>query len=132
LEKRAKEERKEKEEWMALTTTLRRGLTNRIESLIKEKEKLEQEKENEEKKRAEEKAQELKRKAEEEKKKEEEDAKKKADAPECCVCLTDSQVDHACIPCGHICLCHDCSLVFKGTACPKCRAAVSKVQRLFV
>ena len=53
---------------------------------------------------------------------------------ECVVCM-DRNVSHALVPCGHVCLCHDCasdtSLCKMGMKCPKCRKDISQAMKLF-
>jgi hypothetical protein len=115
LEQNARKERAEKEEWMTLTTSLRRGLTNRIQQLQKEKEKLEEEREKEQQQR------------------EAEEKKRKEEAPECCLCLSASP-EMVVLPCLHFCLCSDCAstmMASKTPTCPKCRGPVESIKRLY-
>lgn len=47
--------------------------------------------------------------------------------PKCSICL-DSVVDHACLPCFHMCLCLECA---SGSKCPMCSAPVDRFQKIF-
>lgn len=46
----------------------------------------------------------------------------------CCICLCNAK-SHACIPCGHFCLCEDCAegLISK---CPICNAELLLIKRI--
>ena len=44
---------------------------------------------------------------------------KKRDQGKCIVCI-DQSSEYACIPCGHLCLCHGCRNPIGGL-CPVCR-----------
>ena len=48
---------------------------------------------------------------------------------ECAVCL-DGDAEYAAVPCGHRCLCANCSQTV--SECPVCRAAMTAVLRVFV
>ena len=53
------------------------------------------------------------------------------DDPLCVVCL-DAQRTHACVPCGHRCLCMSCASRGLGAdRCPLCREPVQSVIRMF-
>ena len=47
---------------------------------------------------------------------------------ECCICLAAAKT-HACLPCGHRCVCVDCAeaVVAPDRACPLCRTAVEAI-----
>ena len=47
----------------------------------------------------------------------------------CCVCLAVPS-DHAVLPCGHLCLCHDCSGNIQE--CPLCKGEVESKHKIFV
>jgi len=61
---------------------------------------------------------------------------------ECVVCC-EEKADHIILPCGHMCLCETCKEEFKPakkrgsgsvdatTTCPKCRAEIEKIQKVF-
>ena len=42
------------------------------------------------------------------------------DDQRCKVCLV-TNIDTVCVPCGHRCLCHGCSLDLRDKTCPICR-----------
>lgn len=42
---------------------------------------------------------------------------------DCCICL-EEQCNMVMIPCGHLCLCGDCSLQYKDNKCPMCRSTI--------
>ena len=48
---------------------------------------------------------------------------------ECAICLDDN-AEYAAVPCGHRCLCADCSKTV--SQCPVCRTKMSAVLRVFV
>lgn len=49
----------------------------------------------------------------------------------CCVCLTNEK-SHITIPCMHLCLCLECSLVIKNTnKCPICRLIITDVKKVY-
>ena len=50
-------------------------------------------------------------------------------AAECAICL-DDDAEFAAVPCGHRCLCANCSKTV--THCPMCRAQMSAVLRIFI
>ena len=50
-------------------------------------------------------------------------------AAECAICL-DDDAEFAAVPCGHRCLCANCSKTV--THCPMCRAQMSAVLRVFI
>ena len=52
---------------------------------------------------------------------------------ECIVCL-DAENTHSFIPCGHKCVCEACANTVMATRgeCPKCRAEVDNVMRIYV
>jgi hypothetical protein len=51
---------------------------------------------------------------------------------ECVVC-TDKDATHLVVPCGHKCLCVDCSgiLVARGDPCPICRGVIGSMVKVF-
>jgi hypothetical protein len=49
---------------------------------------------------------------------------------ECCICLEET-ANHACIPCGHMCLCKGCTAMLLKE-CPKCRTPVSNFIRIYL
>ena len=53
---------------------------------------------------------------------------------QCVVCM-DNNVSHVLVPCGHLCLCHDCasdtSLSRMGMKCPECRTDISQAMKIF-
>ena len=53
-------------------------------------------------------------------------------ADECAICMG-AERTHILIPCGHLCVCGDCSGLLMATApcCPICRAAVQKTCRVY-
>jgi len=55
--------------------------------------------------------------------------KSKRRRPKCVVCLAKPQMT-AIDPCGHICMCQDCTTVVRE--CPVCRGPINKVLRVFV
>jgi hypothetical protein len=48
---------------------------------------------------------------------------------ECVICL-DAAATHATVPCGHICLCADCTMGLK--ACPLCRTPLLQTMRIYL
>ena len=48
---------------------------------------------------------------------------------ECVICL-DAAATHATVPCGHICLCADCTMGLK--ACPLCRTPLVQTMRIYL
>ena len=48
---------------------------------------------------------------------------------ECVVCL-DAEATHVVVPCGHICLCADCTMDLK--ACPLCRTPLVQTMRIYL
>jgi hypothetical protein len=57
---------------------------------------------------------------------------------ECCVCLEDVAADDMWLvsPCGHRCVCEVCAAALmamprSSRKCPKCRAGVKRVMRVF-
>ncbi len=52
---------------------------------------------------------------------------------ECCVCLRAEEVGKllALVPCGHRCVCADCSALVVGHACPVCRTEARQAIRVF-
>lgn len=59
----------------------------------------------------------------------EEEDLKSSDVMLCSICMTRKK-EHACLPCGHFCMCTTCSLQLDGR-CPICRTAYSRIQRIF-
>jgi len=59
-------------------------------------------------------------------------------ANECVVCMGE-KAEYILLPCGHLCLCGDCKSGFRPhgsggsglTACPKCRASIDKIQKVY-
>ena len=50
----------------------------------------------------------------------------------CTICMDDTAAcDHACIPCGHRVYCRECAGIANLRQCPKCRAAVASVCRIW-
>jgi hypothetical protein len=52
----------------------------------------------------------------------------------CCIC-TDKPPCMACLPCGHLCLCYNCSIDFatlNQKSCPICRNQFETIKRIFV
>ena len=45
---------------------------------------------------------------------------------ECCICL-DDECNMVIVPCGHMCLCSDCSGEYNSGRCPMCRGNVSLI-----
>ncbi len=67
-------------------------------------------------------------------KKDDDDEPKKVEDPddfggECLICM-DAQVNTCIVPCGHMCLCHECSKVV-GDKCPVCRTKMKQVIKTF-
>ena len=52
---------------------------------------------------------------------------------ECIVCM-DAENTHSFVPCGHKCVCEACANTVMATRgeCPKCRAEVDNVMRIYV
>lgn len=58
---------------------------------------------------------------------------------ECIVCM-DAAVDTVLLPCGHLCLCHECSTALQQGAkakatslkCPLCRVSAQSAQRIYL
>ena len=52
---------------------------------------------------------------------------------ECVVCM-DAENTHSFVPCGHKCVCEACANTVMATRgeCPKCRAEVDNVMRIYV
>jgi len=50
---------------------------------------------------------------------------------ECCVCLS-APNSHVCVPCGHKCLCADCSDLIGATGkCPVCQSKITMVMKIY-
>ncbi len=55
----------------------------------------------------------------------------------CCVVCLNSQKTHACVPCGHKCVCEKCAFIIMNThgitkkKCPICRKGVSCIIRIY-
>jgi len=64
-------------------------------------------------------------KNEEEKKK----APEKVEEKECKICM-DAEINVVLVPCGHLCVCQNCSKVLNGR-CPICKTAIQKVVKTF-
>ena len=47
----------------------------------------------------------------------------------CSICLTRAK-EYACVPCFHLCSCKECGA--RITSCPMCRAAIHRMQRIYV
>ena len=54
-------------------------------------------------------------------------------AARCVVCLA-ANVTHALVPCGHMCVCEECSSIVVGhmTKCPMCRVHVQRGVRIYL
>ncbi len=54
-------------------------------------------------------------------------------AAECCVCY-DAPCDMIVLPCFHLCLCSQCTPKLRMTndACPKCRAKIQDIKKVFI
>ena len=53
------------------------------------------------------------------------------EAKQCVICLDDVK-SHACVPCGHLCMCANCAAdERKNRTCPLCRKAVREMMRVF-
>ena len=52
---------------------------------------------------------------------------------ECCICLKAEEVGKllALVPCGHRCVCADCSTLVVGHTCPVCRTEARQAIRVF-
>jgi hypothetical protein len=52
---------------------------------------------------------------------------------ECCICLKTEVVGKllALVPCGHRCVCDECSALVVGRTCPVCRTEVRQAIRVF-
>ncbi len=52
---------------------------------------------------------------------------------ECCICLKTEQLGKllALVPCGHRCVCADCSALVVGRTCPVCRTQAREAIRVF-
>ena len=52
---------------------------------------------------------------------------------ECCICLKAVEVGKllALVPCGHRCICDDCSALVVGHHCPVCRTEARQVILVF-
>jgi hypothetical protein len=52
---------------------------------------------------------------------------------ECCICLKAEEVCKllALVPCGHRCVCSDCSALVVGNPCPVCRTEAGQAIRVF-
>ena len=55
---------------------------------------------------------------------------KKIPHKECVICMSVLE-NKACIPCGHMCVCIDCSQQIEGKECPICREHVTSTVRIF-
>lgn len=54
-------------------------------------------------------------------------------ASECVICI-DAKATHACVPCGHKCMCENCSKTFMREPepkCPMCRQEVEQMTKIF-
>ena len=51
----------------------------------------------------------------------------------CCVCM-DEQASHACVPCGHQCLCERCAETVqkRDERCPMCNGATFMTMRVYL
>jgi serine/threonine protein kinase len=56
-----------------------------------------------------------------------------ASEKECCICLKAEEVGKmlALVPCGHRCVCADCSVLVVGHLCPVCRTEARQAIRVF-
>jgi serine/threonine protein kinase len=56
-----------------------------------------------------------------------------ADEKECCICLKAEELGKllALVPCGHRCVCADCSTLVVGHTCPVCRTETRQAIRVF-
>ena len=52
---------------------------------------------------------------------------------ECCICLKSEEVGKllALVPCGHRCVCDECSALVVGRTCPVCRTEARQAIRVF-
>ena len=52
---------------------------------------------------------------------------------ECCICLKTEKLGQllALVPCGHRCVCADCSALVVGRTCPVCRTQAREAIRVF-
>ena len=52
---------------------------------------------------------------------------------ECCICLKAEELGKllALVPCGHRCVCADCSALVVGHHCPVCRTEATQAIRVF-
>ncbi len=59
--------------------------------------------------------------------------KAEAAQKECCICLKTEQLGKllALVPCGHRCVCADCSALVVGRTCPVCRTQAREAIRVF-
>jgi interleukin-1 receptor-associated kinase 4 len=59
--------------------------------------------------------------------------KAEADEKECCICLKAEELGKllALVPCGHRCVCADCSALVVGHTCPVCRTEARQAIRVF-
>ena len=55
------------------------------------------------------------------------------DAKCCCICV-DRERSHILIPCGHLVLCHQCAMSYRGSqnACPICKAAIAAIYAVYM
>jgi len=53
------------------------------------------------------------------------------DIEDSCVIYMDNGSVCACFPCGHKCMCQDCSAQDKINKCPICRAEIISVMRIY-
>lgn len=65
-----------------------------------------------------------------------EDAEESADADGLCVLCWDREADHVLVPCGHLCLCRNCSRreVLSGGLkgeCPVCKSKIDQAVKVF-
>jgi hypothetical protein len=56
-----------------------------------------------------------------------------ASEKECCICLNTEEVGKllTLVPCGHRCVCDECSALVVGHTCPVCRTETRQVIRVF-
>ena len=49
-----------------------------------------------------------------------------------CVICMDAKIDTVCVPCGHRCLCVECSdLIMKQKKCPICRSNIDQIIKTY-
>ena len=63
-----------------------------------------------------------------------EEAAPEPERDECVFCFADASRTHACVPCGHKCVCAPCASTYlsaSGSRCPMCREEITMTIQIF-